>query len=516
MNNNNNNTNNNNNEQSDSEEEEEVGVQLDASQLSRLQRYFLYLQQRFLQGMVGDDSDSSEEESSEIEEEEDERRDEQRQNLLHTDLHNELYSRNGCNPAKKQNETIYSLLKNRELGMSNSKKRKQSMRCSPGFGERARNHITQRFVPNQPETIAQHEDHVFCGLFSKDGSLYMSACQDRHIRLYNTRTWKKEKEIIARDVGWSIISTDYSPNKDWLIYSSWSDFVHLCNTRGEHEVHEALEFKPESHRFCLFSIQFSRDSSEILGGSSDKHLYIYDIVRNERILRIEGHVDDINAVAFADRSSQIFFSGSDDTLVKVWDRRAIGCGCVGVLPGHSEGITFIDTKDDGTYLISNGKDQTIKLWDLRKMKNASDVKAPSGCSFDYRDTWGLSRRQRSMNSNTRRGNPLDCSIMTYRGHKVFQTLIRCRFSPAFSTGQKYIYAGSFDGSIYIYDVLTGDLICKPLNAHRGTIRDLSWHPYEPTLVSSSWDGSVKKWNYDPCCDPCYDGRSVKRQKREED
>ena len=39
----------------------------------------------------------------------------------------------------------------------------------------------------------------------------------------------------------------------------------------------------------------------------------------------------------------------------------------GVLVGHTEGVTHIDPKGDGVYIISNAKDQSIKLWDLRKM-----------------------------------------------------------------------------------------------------------------------------------------------------
>lgn len=37
--------------------------------------------------------------------------------------------------------------------------------------------------------------------------------------------------------------------------------------------------------------------------------------------------------------------------------------------GHLEGITFVDSRNDGRYFISNGKDQTIKLWDIRKMSS---------------------------------------------------------------------------------------------------------------------------------------------------
>jgi hypothetical protein len=44
---------------------------------------------------------------------------------------------------------------------------------------------------------------------------------------------------------------------------------------------------------------------------------------------------------------------------------------------------------------------------------------------------------------------LDCSIMTYRGHAVLQTLIRCHFSPAETTGGQYIYSGSADGRIHV-------------------------------------------------------------------
>lgn len=35
-------------------------------------------------------------------------------------------------------------------------------------------------------------------------------------------------------------STDLSPDERFIIYSTISDCVHLCNVRGEYEVHEPL------------------------------------------------------------------------------------------------------------------------------------------------------------------------------------------------------------------------------------------------------------------------------------
>lgn len=40
-------------------------------------------------------------------------------------------------------------------------------------------------------------------------------------------------------------------------------------------------------------------------------------------LQIDGHEDDVNTVAFADGTSQILYSGGDDGICKVWDRRTL-------------------------------------------------------------------------------------------------------------------------------------------------------------------------------------------------
>jgi WD40 repeat protein len=42
------------------------------------------------------------------------------------------------------------------------------------------------------------------------------------------------------------------------------------------------------------------------------------------------------------------------------------------LVGHTEGITYVSAKGDGRYVISNGKDQALRLWDLRKMRSSEE------------------------------------------------------------------------------------------------------------------------------------------------
>jgi len=104
----------------------------------------------------------------------------------------------------------------------------------------------------------------------------------------------------------------------------------------------------------------------MVAGASDNNLYVYDIETRTPVLKMSGHQDEVNAVCFADVDSpHILFSGSDDTTLKVWDRRSMASGEAGVFCGHLEGLTYIDSKGDGRYVLSNAKDQTMKLWDIR-------------------------------------------------------------------------------------------------------------------------------------------------------
>uniref|UniRef100_A0A8C7ZT00 Ddb1 and cul4 associated factor 11 n=1 Tax=Oryzias sinensis TaxID=183150 RepID=A0A8C7ZT00_9TELE len=347
--------------------------------------------------------------------------------------------------------------------------------------------IPHSFLPNHVSHKDTYQQKAFCGVYSEDGNLFLSACQDQVIRLYDTSKgrFNLQRTVRARDVGWSVLDVCFTPDARHVLYSSWSDYIHLCSIDGDSENHTALDLNPDERRFCVFSLTASTDGKEILGGANDGCLYVFDLEQNRRTLKIDAHEDDVNAVAFADSSSQLLFSGSDDALCKVWDRRTLREDRpqpVGQLAGHRDGITFIHSKGDARYLISNSKDQSIKLWDVRKFSPkeglAASRLAVTQQNWDYR--W-QQVPQRALKKHKLTG---DTSVMTYRGHGVLHTLIRCRFSPEFSTGQRYIYSGCSTGKIIIYDVLSGAVVSRLLG-HDACVRDVSWHPYEASIISSS-------------------------------
>ena len=94
----------------------------------------------------------------------------------------------------------------------------------------------------------------------------------------------------------------------------------------------------------------------------------------------------------------------------------------------------------------------------------------------------------------------DNSVMVFRGHKVLQTLIRAYWAPERSTMGRCIYSGSADGSVYIFDTITGHVLHE-LRHHADIVRDCSWHPTRPELTSVSWDGSIVEWGPRPSGPP---------------
>lgn len=89
------------------------------------------------------------------------------------------------------------------------------------------------------------------------------------------------------------------------------------------------------------------------------------------------------------RALHLISTHPDNPSVQLWDRRTLGAATgqpVGALVGHCDGLTHVSSRKDGRYVISNSKDQTIKLWDLRKPYRADGPipPPPTRQQWDYR------------------------------------------------------------------------------------------------------------------------------------
>ncbi|KAF4630590.1 hypothetical protein G7Y89_g7547 [Cudoniella acicularis] len=407
--------------------------------------------------------------------------------------------------------------------------------------------MAQGMLPSSnADMIIHYNQPVYSGQFSDDGNFFFSANKDYRVRMYDTSNpykWRYYKTVEYPSGQWTLTDASLSPDNKYLAYTSIRSTVCLAptdpNDLGDPYVLELSDTGPGRRNlgyrsrfggsFGIWSVRFSGDGRELVAGATGGSIVVYDIESRRTLHRIAGHDADVNAVCFADSSSpHILYSGSDDTTLKVWDTRSMGDSReAGAFVGHIEGLTYIDSKGDGRYILSNGKDQSMKLWDLRMVMSPRDFGALTPTRrtteprFDYR--WG------AYDEDDWYKDPNDNSLVTFRGHRVLRTLIRCHFSPPGSTNSRYVYSGSEDGKVYVWNMdatLAGTVDVygatkdsrPPTNdfgmmgwddegdrsqrVWRTCVRDASWHPNAPMIVASAWSGygmstgtcTVHSWN----------------------
>jgi WD40 repeat protein len=74
---------------------------------------------------------------------------------------------------------------------------------------------------------------------------------------------------------------------------------------------------------------------------------------------LEGHGDRVSSVCMSPDGSQII-SGSYDKTVKVWD--ASTGSCLHTLEGHGSDVTSVCMSPNGSQIISGSADETVKVW----------------------------------------------------------------------------------------------------------------------------------------------------------
>lgn len=391
--------------------------------------------------------------------------------------------------------------------------------------------LKQSLIPSTPaEMVINYHAPVYSGQFSDDGNFFYSVVKDFKVRMYDTSNpyrWRHYKTVEYPGGSWTLTDASLSPDNKWLAYTSIQSNVCLAPTDPKDTGDPYMLNLASSNTrrvgwrsaFGIWSVRFSGDGRELVAGTNANAIIVYDIESRTVLHQVAGHDNDVNAVCFADRASpHLLYSGSDDTTIKVWDRRSMGDGReAGAFVGHIEGLTYLDSKGDGRYVLSNGKDQSMKLWDLRMMYTTAryqelrPLRHTMPSEFDYR--W-----EPYSDANWYQ-HPHDNSLVTYRqGHKVLKTLIRCHFAPPGSTDARYVYTGSHDGHVYVYNI--DGTVARKIDVQEATqgdraprnsrwfrraweardgltcVRDASWHPNAPFIAASAlqagdrWMGTV--------------------------
>ncbi|KAM7536454.1 hypothetical protein Aperf_G00000085956 [Anoplocephala perfoliata] len=392
-------------------------------------------------------------------------------------------------------------------------------------------YISKKSIPNTFQFVHSSIHDIHCGIFDKSGNNFFCASVDGlvsifdyigcdlrlnrtvkfnynnggaicmvlspdHRRLVLSSSIKGDKEKIALIGGHPSIRADELPVSSadasiWELQAISLELIHLQEEEGRIP---NLFISTDRQINCTACC--GNSNTDLLCSSPDSRISILDVSTKQ--FKEEFSDKDFRAnvrtVAWLQDGESTFVTGSNDTCIRKFDTRTPMKSPVAYYPGHLDGVVYIDSKNDGRYFLSNSKDQTIRLWDVRLSVPVCELEAP------------LVQPLKSWDFETQRipSIYLDESLfevpaysraqLTLRGHRVRYTEIRAKFSPIASTGQQFAYSGCANGGWVIWDLTKGEKVAHH-RMNMAAVRDVAWHPWQASIITSALNGELTGWNF---------------------
>ncbi len=160
---------------------------------------------------------------------------------------------------------------------------------------------------------------------------------------------------------------------------------------------------------------------------------------------------------------------------------------VAIITGHTRGINDLAWSPRTPSLIATASDdKTLRIWDANRSAvspdsaNSNSVGSPSvGTGQNMGSTSG--------NGACEEANNITDALVEFKGHTNF-----C-FSTKFSPQGNLLVSGSFDETVKIWDVRTGECV-STLPAHSDPVTGVDFNTDGTCIVSSSHDGLMRIWD----------------------
>ncbi|XP_069473994.1 autophagy-related protein 16-like isoform X2 [Ambystoma mexicanum] len=276
----------------------------------------------------------------------------------------------------------------------------------------------------------------------------------------------------------------------------------------------------DAHDGEVNAVRFSPNSRLLATGGMDRRVKLWEVVRDKCEMKgsLSGSNAGITSIEF-DSSGHHLLAASNDFASRIWTVEDLRLRHT--LTGHSGKVMSAKFLLDNTHIVSGSHDRTLKLWDLRSKVCIKTVFAGSSCNdivcteqcvmsghFDKKIRfWDirsesivrelvLQGRVTALDLNPDRSELLSCSrddqlkiydlranadrhSFSAQGFKCGSDWTRAIFSP----DGNYVVAGSADGTLYLWNVLSGKVERMLSKHHNASINAVAWSPSGAHVLS---------------------------------
>ncbi|XP_029473280.1 autophagy-related protein 16-1 isoform X3 [Rhinatrema bivittatum] len=290
-----------------------------------------------------------------------------------------------------------------------------------------------------------HDGEVNAVRFSPGSRLLATGGMDRKVKLWEVIGDKCEVKSSLSGSNAGITSIEFDSAGSYLLAAS-NDFASRIWTVDDYRLRHTLT----GHSGKVLSAKFLLDNARIVSGSYDRTLKLWDL-RSKVCIKTVFTGSSCNDIVCTE---QCVMSGHFDKKIRFWDIRTESIVRELELQGR---ITALDLNPERTDLLSCSRDDLLNIIDLR----ASTVR-------------------QTFNS---------------QGFKCGADWTRVIFSP----DGNYVTAGSADGTLYFWSVLTGK-VERMLTKHQTdhgvscSINAVAWSPSGSHVVSVDKGSKAVLWS----------------------
>ena len=201
----------------------------------------------------------------------------------------------------------------------------------------------------------------------------------------------------------------------------------------------------EGHKKSVYAVAVTPDGRDVISGSEDRTLKIWDLEKGEEKTTLRGHHGWVTAVAVTP-DGNCAISASEDKTLKVWDLRTGEEKTT--FRGHKDTVWAVAVTPNGKYAVSSSLDKTLKIWDLEKGVEKTTLRGHKDSVCDVAVTPNGEYAVSASLDKTLKVWDLEKEVekTTLRGHNDWLCTV------AIAPNGKYAVSASLDGTLKVWDL----------------------------------------------------------------